>query len=33
MEIIFSVLIAFYLPSLAMELKLRLVRHRKHYRA
>lgn len=33
MEIIISVLIAFYLPSLALELKLRLSRHQKHYRA
>lgn len=33
MEIIISVLIAFYLPQLAGELKARAIRHHKHYRA
>lgn len=33
MEIIISVIVAFYLPQLVCELKARVIRHRKHYSA
>ena len=33
MEIIISIVIAFYLPQLAGEVKTRVLRHRKHYNA
>jgi len=33
MEIIIAVLIAFYLPQAVVELKTRVIRHQKHYRA
>lgn len=33
MEIIIATIVLFYAPQLAIELKTRVIRHRKHYRA